>query len=130
MTTAIHRFPDPSRTHFVPWGLDTEEPSPLTNCKGSGKHSFNYKNWKLKHSKSIYLPKKKLSNLFGFLQSPEYLEGVVEVGHRDFESRSVATNTIHVPIRRRQPHCSRSMVWSHAAKQFLNEEDRSDKQGP
>ena len=54
--------------------------------------------------------------------SCEY-EGFVSVEQTNFSSRNVATNTMHVPTRRRPAQCIRSKAWSHTAKQFLSQED-------
>ena len=57
-------------------------------------------------------------------------EGFVEVACSNFDIRSIATNTMHVPLRIGLTQCSRYKVWSHTAKQFLSEKDRVDKRGP
>ena len=63
------------------------------------------------------------------LQTLEY-EGCVEVDHCNFEVQNVATNSMHIPMRKGKSQCMRSKAWSHAARQFLSEKDRVDKRGP
>ena len=169
MTTSIHRFPVPCRSHPVPWGLDTDEPSPLTVHSITIDHSYNGNKRKLEDSTtwkdSTWPPKKRqalddqdyefLNNLFGdFLKSTsdkdEYSEDnatineegvtespipcenddVVKVDNINLSSRTVSTNTMHVPMRKGPSQCKRSKAWAHAAKQFLSVEDQQDKRGP
>ena len=160
MTTSIPRFPVACRSHPVPWGLDTDEPSPLV-YDNSLDHNYTGKKRRLEDDIDVLgdcPPRKKLAfgdqdpfqlnHLFDFLKSPinddvdayEELvsetaitckyEGLVIVDLLKFSSRVVSTNTMHIPKRREAPKCIRSKAWSHAAKQFLSEEDRLDKRGP
>ena len=59
ISTAITRFPEPSRSHVVPWGLDTEEPSPLTFQNNIIDHIYNNKMRKLEDPDSTCPPRKK-----------------------------------------------------------------------
>ena len=92
-----------------------------------------------------------LKHLFDFLKSPvikdEYPEDYVAINDEGVNAspntcpyegivdeaviyvgcRSVATNTMHVPVQIRQAKRTRSNVWNRAAQQSLNEEDRGDK---
>ena len=160
MTTSIPRFPVACRSHPVPWGLDTDEPSPLV-YDNSLDHNYTGEKRRLEDDIDVLgdcPPRKKLAfgdqdpfqlnHLFDFLKSPinddvdahEELvsetaitckyEGLVIVDQLKFSSRVVSTNTMHIPKRREAPKCIRSKAWSHAAKQFLSEEDRLDKRGP
>ena len=99
MPTAIARLPVPSLTHPVPWGLGTDEASPLPT------------------SKSIV---KSVS------ESSTQYEGFIEVFPSNIGVQSVSTNTIHVPMRRASPQSVRHKDWTKAAKEFLSEEDRVD----
>ena len=141
MTTSIPRFPVACRSHPVPWGLDTDEPSPLTVHSITIDHSYKGNKRKLEDSTtwrdSTWPPKKRLAlddqdyeflnNLFGdFLKSTsnkdEYSEDyvaineegvtesplpceyddVVKVDNINLSTRSVSTNTLHVPMRKGQ----------------------------
>ena len=157
MTTAIPRFPVDCRSHFVPWGLDTYGPSPLTLQKNKVDYSYNDKKRKREDSDSAFPPNKRLASdnedhvVFDSLISPINndgypeechtvkeedivrssipcpYEGVVDDGISSIGCRSISTNTNHVPMRRAPPKYYRSEDWSHTAMLFLSEEDRVDK---
>ena len=68
----------------------------------------------------------------GVVPSPtscEY-EGYVQVDRSNYVFRSVATNTMHVPMRQGASHFTRYKAWRHAAKDYISDEDRVDKRGP
>ena len=167
MTTSIHTFPIACRTHPVPWGLETDEPSPLTTHNITAHQRYRSNKRKCEDddwAHATWPPTKKLclalgdqeflNNLFSFLKSPidiyEYsedyvtineegvvppstaceYEGFVEVHRSKYGTKSVATNTMHVPVSQGSSHLTRYRAWSHAAKQYLSDEDRVDKRGP
>ena len=144
MSTSIHSFTVACHTHPVPWGLDTDEPSPITTHNITADHSYNSNKQKFEDnywSDIAWPPKKKhclalddlefLNNIFIFLKSPtdiddysedyvsineegvvpsptscEY-EGFAEVDRSNYGIQSVATNTMHVPVRQRSSHLTR-----------------------
>ena len=84
MSTSIPRFPVVCRSHPVPWGLDTDEPSPLV-YNNSLDHIYTDKKRKLEDSTASWgastcTPRKMLAfcindlfhlnHLFDFLKSP------------------------------------------------------------
>ena len=162
MTTSIQTLPVVCCTHPVPWGLDTDEPSPLTthnltvdHGKKSSKRKLEDHAWSPKKKPSLALDDQEfLDEMFSFLKSPIVLfdysdnhaaineegvipysttceyEGLVEVERSSYGSRSVATNTMHVPLRQGSSRPTRYRAWCHAAKQYLSVEDQVDKRGP
>ena len=155
MAASISWLPIAGIRPTSPMGLKTDKPSPLTVNNNSKKRKFDKCTaWEDSNSP----PKKRatfdnqdygyLNSLFDYLKSPsinddyvdeksvnqtltpcEY-EGFVEVDHHNnLALRSVATNTIHVPVRRLPHQYTRSKSWKHAAKQFIREEDRMGKRG-
>ena len=68
----------------------------------------------------------------GVTESPIPCENddVVKVDNINLSSRTVSTNTMHVPMQKGPSQCKRSKAWAHAAKQFLSVEDQQDKRGP
>ena len=152
ITTGIPRFPLACPSHIVPWGLLTEDPSPLTYQNRTVEDSFNCKKHKLEDSTACRDSTRPsffefLNGIFDLLNSPsnkdEYpkdkkivsesrilyeYDSVVDVDHHiNMKGRSIAT--IHIPMRRGAPQCVRYKDWYLAANQFLNEEDRLDKRG-
>ena len=151
-TTAIPRKPVEGRSFIVSWGLDTRAPSPLTI-----NHTNNNKKRKREESDSSLPPKKRPAHedqehaLGDVPKTPIYndeyqedyndineeelsgsiitcpYEGVVEVSISNNGSRSISTNTIHVPKRRGPVKYYRYDDWCHTALLHLSREDRLDK---
>ena len=87
MSTSIHYFPVACCTLPVPWGLDTDEPSPLTTQNITADHSYKSNKRKFEDSSCSdvsWPPKKKhcqalddqefLNNIFCFLKSPTNID--------------------------------------------------------
>ena len=150
-TTAIPRKPVEGRSFIVSWGLDTRAPSPLTINP-----TINNKKRKREDSDSSLPPKKRPAhedqvNALDVPKTPIYndeyqedyddineeelsgsmitcpYEGVVEVSINNNGSRSISTNTIHVPKRRGPVVYYRYDDWCNTALLHLSREDRLDK---
>ena len=142
--TSISRFPVDCHSHVVSWGLGTDQPSPLAVHNITVDHSYNHNKRTLEDMTSLEYstcPPTKIPAL----EDQDYInpdvivtetpvrceyEGVVDADISNIGIRSIATNTMHVPIQRAPTKCIRSNAWSQAAKQYLSVKDRADKRGP
>ena len=130
---SINRFPVPSRTHPVPWGVNTDISSSLIISKSFANHNFRGKKRKLEDALTSqdcnYPPRKKaaLENE-DIIETPTtQCEGFVQVPSSENRVRSIGTNTLHIPFRRIPSPIVRHKDWEHAAKKFLCKDDRKDK---
>lgn len=156
MSTALHRFPEACHSLPIPWGLNTDKPSPLTSYRYTTACITDSKSKKRKLENSTWPSNKrpayedqdtfKLNEILGYLKSPhlnkpneesmvtypkqsEY-EGKLNVVIYPSGSRCIATNTQHIPMRQGPPHLRRQKVWRRTAKQYLSKEDQVSKRGP
>ena len=155
MSPAIHTFPEDCWSLPIPWGLETDEPSPLIKSLPKSKKR-KLDDFTLPPNKRPALENQdpfKLNDIFGFLQQPivdikeadrltinedgmvapltSYMyEGVTDIALCTNGSRCVATNTLHVPMRHGPTQSSRQKIWRQAAKQYLSVEDRLSKREP
>ena len=62
ISTSIHHFPIASRTHHVPWGLDTDDPSPLTihNITADHRYKSNKRKFEEISCSDVAWPPKKI----------------------------------------------------------------------
>ena len=139
MTTAINRFPVPSRTHPVPWGLNTDKSSPLNITKSIVNKNNRCKKRKLEdiltRQDYNWPPRKKAALEDEYVsvkdedikEIPSQLNAFVQVSPVENGVRSIGTNTLHIPFRRNPSQFVRHKVWERAAKQFLCDEDHDDK---